>query len=88
MKNLEAFILDFGGNESNEDFINALYRNKYQQIIEAIDITYFQNFDDHILHEEPQENPLPPDWERKKAPNGQVYYVNNKTRAIQWFRPT
>eukprot|EP00051_Salpingoeca_urceolata_P014735 m.187982 g.187982 ORF g.187982 m.187982 type:complete len:1178 (+) comp18172_c1_seq1:291-3824(+) len=31
--------------------------------------------------------PLPPGWEARLTPNGQVYYANHETRSTQWHRP-
>ncbi|EGD73425.1 hypothetical protein PTSG_12263 [Salpingoeca rosetta] len=31
--------------------------------------------------------PLPPGWEARLAPSGQVYYANHVTRTTQWKRP-
>ncbi|KAJ8611979.1 hypothetical protein CTAYLR_004375 [Chrysophaeum taylorii] len=30
---------------------------------------------------------LPPNWEERRAPDGQIYYANNLTRHTQWERP-
>lgn len=31
--------------------------------------------------------PLPKDWERRKHPEGRVYFVNHVTRTTQWEDP-
>lgn len=31
--------------------------------------------------------PLPAGWERRKQPEGRVYYVNHKNRTTQWEDP-
>ena len=31
---------------------------------------------------------LPPGWEARMTPGGEVYYANNVLRTTQWDRPT
>jgi hypothetical protein len=32
--------------------------------------------------------PLPPNWEKRMAPDGRVYYANHATKKTSWTLPT
>lgn len=40
-----------------------------------------------IIDDDDALGPLPAGWERRKQPEGRVYYVNHKNRTTQWEDP-
>ena len=34
-----------------------------------------------------ENEPLPPGWEKRRDPEGRVYYVDHNTRQTMWHRP-